>query len=170
VNGTIQINDSTGTSGSVVSYVPEFDLTALKKYGNRPRLMQVGNLKEKQAVTARQRIIGTLTGNAPTDFPEDELLVCTVYLLSPPGADSSTALDGTWQPYVSHNLFYNLNHASQNLATVKSPPGPITIYTGLAGGLGDAIANQDLATINDAAAALASGLVNVTQEGKFWTM
>lgn len=170
VNGTIQINDATGTSGSVVSYVPEFDLTALRKYGNRPRLMQVGNLKEKQALTAQQRIVGSITGQAQSDFPEDQLLVATIFFLSPPGTDSGAALDETWTAYVSHNLFYNLCHASQSIANVKSPPGPITIFTGLAGGLGDAIANQDLATINDAASALSSGLINVSQEGRFWTI
>ena len=170
VNGTITKTDATGSSGSVIAYVPEFDLTALKKYGTRPRLMQVGNLKEQQALTAQKRIIGTLTGEAPTDFPEDQMLVCTIYFLSPTGTDSGGELDGTWTAYVSHNIFYNLCHASQNLANVKSPPGPITIFTGLAGGLGDVLANQSLSSINDAASALASGLVNVTQQGKFWTI
>lgn len=164
VNGSIQINDATGTSGSVAQYVPVFDASHVNRYGSRPRVMQTGSLRAQQQLSASQRILDALTTGGSTDFPEDQLLIATVYLLS--GPDDSP--DDT--AYVQHALFYNLGYAAQTLVNIKSPPAPITIFTGLAGGIGDTIANQILSSINDASTALASGLSSVTQEGKFWTL
>jgi hypothetical protein len=164
VNGSIQINDASGTSGSVATYVPVFDTSAVQKYGLRPRLLQTGSLTQTTALTASQRIMDALSGSGSTDLPEDTLLISTVYFLSGPD-DSSD-----YTAYVQHSCFYNLCYASQSLVNINSPPAPITIFTGLAGGLGDTIANQILSGINDAADALAAGMASVSQAGKFWTI
>jgi len=41
----------------------------------------------------------------------DQILVSTVYLLSPPNFPVGSPLDGQWTPYVRHNLFWNLSWA-----------------------------------------------------------
>jgi len=54
------------------------------------------------------------------------------------------------------------------------PPAPrsenLTLFTGLAGGVGDALINLTLATVNDTSAMLAEFLGNRTVEGMFWSV
>jgi hypothetical protein len=170
VNGSIQINDNPG-GGSVTSLVPSFDASAISRYGTRPRLLVADNLKVQQYLSAQQQLLQTWThGTTPTDVPEDTLVISTVFFLSPPKTDPDAVLDATWSAYTQHSLFYNVLYAAQNVAQFKAAQTPIVLYTGLAGGLGDAIANSDLATINDAANALQSGLAKISQKGTFWSI
>ncbi len=170
INGTIQINDNPG-GGSVTSLVPSFDSSALSTYGTRPRFKVIKNLKIQQEETAAQKLFATWTKQqlAP-DIPYDELLISTVFFLSPPKTDAAAPLDGTWTPYVQHSIFYNLLYAAQTVAQLQHPLNPIVLYTGLAGGLGDAIVNEDLSTINDASSALSTGLAQISQKGMFWSI
>lgn len=169
VNGSVSIVDGSGAGGEIAQYNPVFDTSALKRYGSRPRLMATGNLQEQQDLTNAQRLLGILTGNAPTDIPADDRLVATIFFLSPPDFDGG--VDDSWTPFVQHHLFYNLNYAPQNLMPIATQaPKPITIFTGLAGGYGDIIANQMLAPINDAASLLGAGLKPISQSGMFWTI
>src|SRR4029078_4955919 len=82
------------------------------------------------------------------DTQRDEIHVATVWMVSPPGwtppldATADTAQpDGTWEPYVEHKLFWNLNHASR---LVLPPAGekrePITFVSALGFGLGTFLA------------------------------
>jgi hypothetical protein len=170
VNGTIQVNDNPG-GGSVTSLVPSFDSSALATYGTRPRFKVIKNLKIQQEETAAQKLFATWTGQQlQPDIPYDELLVSTVFFLSPPQTDAAAPLDGSWKAYVQHFVFYNLLYAAQTVAQFQKPLNPIVLYTGLAGGLGDAIVNEDLSTINDTSQALATGLAQVSQKGMFWSI
>jgi hypothetical protein len=97
--------------------------------------------------------LARLTGDW-SDTPRDELLPASVYLVSPQGAAFGSASDETWQPFVKHRVFRNLNHATNRLPPpLKS--GNLTLNTGLAGGVGDPI-NQFLG--------------RNTIEGKFWSV
>lgn len=99
-----------------------------------------------------------------TDPPLDQVHLSTVYALSPPNS-SSEAVDGSWQIFVKYNLHWNLAHASR--VQTFSPPAPITLFTGLAAGLGDTLFNWILSNNNDWTAALANLLSANRAYGKF---
>jgi hypothetical protein len=91
-----------------------------------------------------------------------------VYLVSPLGAAYFSAPDATWQAFVQHRVFWNLHHGTNQLP----PPldaKPLTLNTGLAGGVGDRINQFLLAQVNDANSATAQFLGRNTIEGIFWT-
>jgi hypothetical protein len=172
VTGELSSSDN-GDGTSTVSLHPRLNSQAVIAHGTRPRLLSIGNLKQKQEESAQQALFATYSQQAyQQDVPYDELLISTVFLLSPPGTDPSAPADGSWTAYVQHSVFYNLLYAAQNvvISSPTHPLNPIAIYTGLAGGLGDAIANKILQPINDAAAALQAGLAQIAQKGFFWTI
>jgi hypothetical protein len=103
------------------------------------------------------------------DAPLDQLLLATVYLLSPMDASLGSAPDQSWQPFVAHHVFWNLAHGLSSL----DPPlqnDNLTLNTGLAPGTGaDALFNSLLALSNDADSQLAQFLNRNTIQGIFWT-
>jgi hypothetical protein len=93
-------------------------------------------------------------------------LLATVFLLSP--AHFEGPVDGTWEPFVKHALFWNLSHAPR-VAKIADPK-PIRLYTGLVGGMFDGLFNQLLAPSNEASGRLAAAVESRSQEGRFWTI
>lgn len=104
-----------------------------------------------------------------SDMPRDELWMASVYLVSPEGAAFGSAPDETWQPYVRHRVFWNLNHATNRLPPPLKSEN-LTLITGLAGGVGDRINQFLLSQVNDANNAVAQFLNRNTIEGRFWTI
>lgn len=104
-----------------------------------------------------------------SDENKDQLKLATVYFVSQPGADPGDELDEKWQPYVEHETFFNLSH---KLKTIPAPESndPVTLETGLAGGIVDPLIGSLLATNND--------LLNNARQiynarstgGTFWTV
>lgn len=103
------------------------------------------------------------------DREYDELKVATVFFLSPPETTLDEPLDGSWTPYVRHDLFWNLAYLPATIPTALDST-PITIRTGLAGGIGDAIGNQILSPLNDAYAEAVTRAKARSLEGSFWTV
>jgi hypothetical protein len=100
------------------------------------------------------------------DLPYDTLLIATVFLVSPPGSAPGSPPDGTWQPYVEHAVFWNVDHD-----TPIPPPGTSQFTLdnpdpGLAGGVGQAIEQGLLDQINAADNAQSGA---PTLAGLFWT-
>jgi hypothetical protein len=148
-----------------VTYTPKINNAALIRFGTRPRLLQTAVWKSQAQMTPLERFFSN-----SEDIPADELLVATLYLLSPSGVAEGTDADGTWTPFVQHSLFYNLNHAPQRLHSIEQPSGPssISIDTGLP--FADQIGNQMLGQLNDAFNALRSQLAQTySLSGLFWT-
>lgn len=100
--------------------------------------------------------------------PWDELLISTVYLLSPPDTTPGSEPDGTWQPFVQHALFWNLNYSTPVLRVLDSDPG-LPFIPPLAGGAAQIIINFLTATINDAARQALNILTAHSLTGTFWT-
>ncbi len=110
-----------------------------------------------------------------SDYEEknwDEVLVSTVYLLSPPDAAPESQPDATWQAFAKHNLFWNLAWAQPqvqpffNMDIFRSITGLVSV---LGGGAGVGLVNFIAASINDAT----QGAYNILQaqslSGSFWT-
>lgn len=99
----------------------------------------------------------------------DELKVATVFFLSPPETTLDAPIDGSWNAYVRHDLFWNLAYLPATIPTTVEAK-PITVRTGLAGGIGDAIGNQILSPLNDAYAEAVTRANARSLEGSFWTV
>lgn len=103
------------------------------------------------------------------DRPFDQLLVATVYLLSPAQAESGSMPDASWSAHVRHGLFWNLSHAVNRQPF--APAGDnLTFPAPLAGGVGQALINSLLAVINDNAAAIRAYLSRRALTGRFWSV
>ena len=153
--------DASGTSGLVVDYSITYDTTQLDLFGRRARLRLAGQFPAVRRPTWFERLQGTFQ-----DDGEDRIRVATVFLLSPPSPEGGP--DASWTPFIQHHLFWNLRYGAK-AAIPRRLPAPIRLFTGLAGGFGDAIGNQFLAPINELTAQLDLALNATTPEGRFWT-
>lgn len=119
------------------------------------------------AQATRQQLVA---GNW-TDLPQDQELIATVYLVSPPGAPAGSAPDRTWTPYVKQGvgMFWNLNYATNHLRRPLAKQ-VITLNTGLAAGQGDLVNNWILSQQNDAASAASEFIRRERLEGLFWSV
>lgn len=99
----------------------------------------------------------------------DELLVSTVYLLSPANTPIGTVPDGSWTPYVRHNLFWNLQWAQPFFQPVDNDPGD-PLLVPLAGGVAQLAIGFLASSINDAAHQALNILQGHSMAGSFWTI
>ena len=99
----------------------------------------------------------------------DEVLMATVYLLSPADAAADAEIDETWTPYVRHALFWNADHILSQPVSVA--PQNITLnLAGLGSAAGAQITvNQILSSQNDAFAAALQFLTAREITGKITT-
>lgn len=98
----------------------------------------------------------------------DELLIATVFLVSPPGVDDNAEPNGSWQPFVRHGLFWNLNYAVPNLRIFGGDP-QIGFIPPLAFGVASPVTNILTASINDMLAAAFNIVSAHSMTGVFWT-
>jgi len=101
------------------------------------------------------------------ELPLDQLHLSTIYALSPwnpPAPD----VDGNWTIYFKYNLHWNLAHASRIAEAIRVQP--LTLFTGLAAGLGDTLFNFILANNNNFAQAAANLITANNQGGRFHTV
>ena len=104
----------------------------------------------------------------------DQILLASIYMVSqddPEGGEDAVP-DGTWTPYVKYAQagFWNLNHAAANPDLHLVQHSTLTLTTGLAGGIADAIFASMLAPVNDAYNQIVSYLNSISFAGMFWTI
>lgn len=148
-------------TGNLVIHSAAFT-SALDRYPYR--IQTVPEYTPVQYPTMLERMLGSL------DEPNfDQLLLSTLWLLSPSDEPDDTQPGPTWLPYTQHFVFWNLGYANVNKFNFTNPQ-PITIHTGLAFGLLDSIGNSMLAPINDAYIDIMNGLNETSMRGYFWTL
>ncbi len=98
----------------------------------------------------------------------DARKIATVWMVSPPEAGEDETPDQTWEPYVQHFVFWNVNHAA---SVVPKPSGSarLTLNVPLAGGVGQPLINQLLARVNDMQAEAEEYLHGSVPAGLVWT-
>jgi len=149
------------TTGNLVIHSAAFT-SALDRYPYR--VDTVPDYTPVQYPTMLDRLQGSL------DEPNfDQLMLATLWLLSPPDEPDSTQPGPAWLPYTQHFVFWNLGYANVNKFNFTDPQ-PITIHTGLAFGLLDSIGNSMLAPINDAYIDIMNALNETSMRGYFWTI
>ena len=102
----------------------------------------------------------------------DEILVSTVYVMSPPDAALDSEPDETWQAFVRHGLFWNLSWAQPDFhpPISTSPFGAlVAIAAHLGSGAGSFAVNYIAASIDDMNQAAVNLLTASSMAGSFWT-
>ena len=126
----------------------------------------------KLEITAVSKFVPVVPDPLDLTYTEpnfDQLLVSTVFLLSPPNLPKYSDPDGSWTAYVSHGLFWNLDYMQPAAAYVPAPD-PISLLVPLAGGVAQPIVNGLLSPVNDAVQQLLDQLNTNTQQGVFFTV
>ena len=98
----------------------------------------------------------------------DERLISTVYLLSPPDTTPGSEPDGSWQPFVKHALFWNLNYRQPKLRILDTDPGT-PFFPPLAAGAAQLVINFLTASLNDLTTQALNILTGHSLAGTFWT-
>ena len=103
-----------------------------------------------------------------TEQTFDQLLISTVYLLSPPNTPLGSEPDATWQPFVRHNLFWNLNWAQPEFQQPLADIAQIT-FPPLAGGAASLVIGLEQSLLADAQQTAVNILAGSSLAGSFWT-
>lgn len=160
LDSNVTLEDGSAT-GQYIDWTPSLNSTLLSLRGARPVVQASAMFEPPRTPTLLERMMGTAS-----DAQEDALLLATVFLLSPANFEGQP--DGSWTPYVRHACFWNLAHAPRVAKIADSKP--ITLYTGIAGGMFDGIFNQLLAPGNEASDRIAAAFQSQSPEGRFWTI
>ena len=100
---------------------------------------------------------------------EDQILIASLWWVSPPQWPHGSPLDGSWDVYVQQKLWRNLDHAT------KAPPPQLAqsrlkLDTGLAGGVGDRLNDYLTAQLNTTDSQFAQFFNAQDTPGKFWSV
>lgn len=136
-------------------------------YRNAPSkhmLKATSKWKEPREPDALERLIGTAV-----EPQTDEIRIATVWMVSGDDADEDSIPDETWTAYPQYAVFWNLMHASQQ-EIPKVPTPPITLQTGLLGGMADSIFAGLLSPVNDAFAQIEAFLGAGNFKGNYWSV
>lgn len=130
------------------------------------RLVAVPKWSPVREPTALDRLMGTAV-----EPQTDEIKIATLWMASPPNPEGGEDAepDGAWMAFPQYDVFWNLAHAPRRQVPSK-PPDPITLQTGLVGGMADAIFASLLAPVNDAYSQIHAFLNATTFKGEFWTV
>ncbi|MEQ1862000.1 MAG: hypothetical protein ABMA13_18940 [Chthoniobacteraceae bacterium] len=126
------------------------------------RIGVFGKWQPPQMPTALDRLMG-----AAAEPELDELLLATIYVVSPPDYPDDAKPDASWTAYPRYFVFWNLAHANRNQVPQLAPK-PITFFLPLAGGVAQPIISALLTPVNDAAALIYAYLDSADFSGKFW--
>lgn len=110
-----------------------------------------------------------LFANLYAESPWDELRIATVYLLSQPDELTGSQPDNRWQPFVRHDLFWNLHYEPRRNEQIVIPESTIGYIPPLAGGIAQPIINFLTSTINDATDTALNIIKANSLQGTWWT-
>jgi hypothetical protein len=108
------------------------------------------------------------TSSDYTEPTYDEILIGTIFMLSPPNSELNSEPDNTWQPFVRHNLFWNLTYYTPPF---RLPPAPssIDLNVPLAGGAAQGIIGGEESQVNTSEQNDANALAAYSLQGTFYT-
>ena len=151
------------TDAQSVSISTAFDNTAQRNAKSAHWLITTTKWQPPAHPTEEDKLMGTAV-----EPQTDEIKLATLWLVSPPDTAFNAQPDETWTPYPQHFVFWNLNHASR-AQMPSAPPEPITLQTGLLGGLADSIFAALLSPVNDAYAQVSAYLGAADFTGLYWS-
>jgi len=163
-NQSVEIQDPL-VGAQTVSISTTFNDSYARSAEFKHRLVAVPKWERPREPTALDRLMGVAI-----EPQTDELKIATLWMVSPPNPEGGEEAvpDGTWSAFPQYDVFWNLAHAPRRAVPAK-PPDPLTLRTGLAGGLADVIFASLLAPINDAHDRIHAFLNATTFKGEYWT-
>ena len=102
----------------------------------------------------------------------DEILISTVYVMSPPNAPLDATPDASWQAFAKHALFWNLSWAQPVFYPVVTSvlfSSLVAIASRLGSGAASFAVNYIAASLNDLNQAAMNALTATSMAGSFWT-
>jgi len=164
-NQQVDIHDPF-SEAQTVTISTVFNDSYARSVKSKYRLRSVPKWELPKEPTAMDRLMGQAV-----EPQTDEIKIATLWMVSPPSPEGGEDAqpDGSWMAYPQYNVFWNLCHAPRRQVPAV-PPKPITLHTGLLGGLADSIFNAILAPINDANSKVQAFLNATTFKGEFWTV
>ena len=164
-NQQVDIHDPF-SEAQTVTISTVFNDSYARSVESKYRLIAVPKWSPPQEPTAMDRLMGTAV-----EPQTDEIKIATLWMVSPPNPEGGEDAepDGSWVAYPQYDVFWNLAHAPRRQIPSK-PPDPITLRTGLIGGLADSIFAALLAPVNDANNQIYAFLNATTFKGQFWTI
>lgn len=164
-NQQVDIQDPL-TTAQTFTISTTFNDSYARSVESKYRLGAVPKWQPPKEPTALDRLMGT-----SIEPQTDEIKIATLWMVSPPNPEGGEAAepDGSWAAYPQYDVFWNLAHAPRKQIPAK-PPEPITLRTGLLGGMADTIFAALLAPVNDANNRVHAFLNAITFKGEFWTV
>lgn len=164
-NQQVDIHDPF-SEAQTVTISTTFNDSYARSAPSKHRLLAVAKWEPPKEPTAMDRLMGQAV-----EPQTDEIKIATLWMVSPPNPEGGEEAepDGTWVAYPQYDAFWNLAHAPRRAVPAK-PPEPITLRTGLIGGLADSIFAALLAPVNDANNRVYAFLNATTFKGQYWTV
>lgn len=164
-NQQVDIHDPF-SEAQIVTISTVFNDSYARSVDSKYRLVAVPKWVPPQEPTAMDRLMGSAI-----EPQTDEIKIATLWMVSPPNPEGGEDAepDGSWVAYPQYDVFWNLAHAPRRFVPSK-PPEPLTLHTGLIGGMADSIFASLLAPINDANNQIYAFLNASTFKGEFWTI
>lgn len=164
-NQQVDIQDPLITA-QTVTISTAFNHSYASSVESKYRLGAVPKWEAPKEPTAMDRLMGTAV-----EPQTDEVKIATLWMVSPPNPEGGEAAepDGSWVAFPQYDVFWNLAHAPRKQIPA-APPKPITLRTGLLGGMADTIFAALLAPVNDANNRVHAFLNATTFKGEFWTV
>lgn len=158
---TNQVTVGAVVDGVLVSVNPGFTLppdrqakvVCLPKFSPPPPLLSVENI----------------FFNRFYDLPVDQVLLATVYALSPAAPADPAKIDASWTLYFRYFCHWNLAHATQ-APEPQQKFTPLTLFLPLAGGVADFLMNSFLAQNNNFAQEALDFYRQRSLGGRFWAV
>ena len=99
----------------------------------------------------------------------EEILIATVYLVSPPDANSDDTPDITWNPYIKYFCFWNLMHSAAPTKPLGAVGSDLTDPLNVLG-FGADVGNAILSEINTEQSQSLAYLAGLPPPGAFWSI
>jgi hypothetical protein len=152
------------TDSQSIRFDTIFDNTYFRNAPARHRLLSTPKWTPPLEPTQADRLFGVAV-----EPQTDEILIGTVWIVSPGEATSEDEPDESWEAYVQYKVFWNLAHASKSVNPGR-PHEPITLNTGLAFGIADTLFSALLSPINDFYNRVQDFFREVENKGRYWTV
>jgi len=154
---TAQLAEENGTT------VLQFDIRPAE--GNPSLSIRSAFVPAESSTPTVEQLVGGFTDSA-----YEERHLSTIYLVSPGSAGPESAPDARWTPHVKHRIFYDVNFDVDQDITAIPEQQLVWNNTGLAGGIGDGIAQTILDQISTTLTEAQAYLNQSRITGHLWTV
>lgn len=161
--------------GQIVDYSATYNFNTVSQLGTRARILTGPESPTTKAAPQTGLLGFAVGGTVAEDDSQDNLLICTVWMLSPEGGAAEATPqqpESDWFPVVQHKLFWNLRHATNNPPPFNYTQSPV-VNAGLAAFVGryTVAPMATIGALNAEADRIFTGVFNSkTNNGIFWSI